>query len=106
MNQDDETTKGQPNETSNFFGEMLGYILIAAPFIASTAIVGFQVYIWLRSGSWPKISVLDGLKYLSNNQWLVHPTDWTGLHSMLSDGALSAALFLIGIAMVWMADFD
>jgi hypothetical protein len=37
VNQDDETTKGQPNETSNFFGEMLGYILIAAPFIASTA---------------------------------------------------------------------
>jgi hypothetical protein len=106
VNEENEPLIGQPTETSNLVGELLSYILIAAPFVASLALIGFQVYVWLRSGIWPQISVLDGMKYVSSNDWLVNPTDWTGLHSILSNGSLSAAFAIFGVAIFWLVMND
>lgn len=60
--------------------------------------VGWQVYGFLRNGTWISMSMLEPFKWL-NVKWAYAPTDWVGLHSVLGWIPLSVGAFLVLLAL-------
>jgi hypothetical protein len=89
-------------------GAIVGYGFLAL----FLALVGLQVYRWLRDGEWTHIGVTEGLRVtlerccVSNgatgplarlSQWLATPVNWLGLHKVLELLPASLALFTLSI---------
>lgn len=68
--------------------------------LAGVGILGYQAYTFLKYGEWPPLSVIDAAKLVINNPWLWSPTDWSGLHWILSKIPTSAALFGVGYVIL------
>lgn len=67
--------------------------------IFGLAVLGYQVYSYLRVGKWLELSALDGLKYFASSDtwsWLWYPRDWVGVHDLLQ--SLPLSLFLVLVA--------
>jgi hypothetical protein len=67
---------------------MLGWIL------TPLAIVGWQIYGYLRHAIWQPLSVLDTLLFI-NVKWAENPTDWIGLHHVLELTPLSVGIIIL-----------
>ena len=68
--------------------------LVCAAFIGGLAApLGWQVFVYLRSGEWVPFSTLDALALFSSSPWLRSPDDWIGFHRMLD--AIHGGLFLM-----------
>ena len=53
---------------------------IIAAGIFAVAVIGWQVYTWLRLGAWPGLPFFDLFKYFEIDLSIVYaPTDWQGL---------------------------
>ncbi len=62
-------------------------------------VFGFQIYEYLRTGSWLSVSVIStlawcGIAPIAN--WAAVPNDWIGLHRILSMIPTSLALIVVG----------
>jgi hypothetical protein len=67
--------------------------------IAGLIIFGWQIYQYLRYGIWNSVSIitlLAAMKY----QWASNPTDWMGLHYVLTIAPLSGTLIIIGLGII------
>ncbi len=81
----------------------MGAYVIVAGFFCLLGLLGvsiFQVYQYLRHGSWMALSLLDIVER-GGIGWASRPTDWFGLHQFLDWMPLSAALFVVGIVIAW-----
>ncbi len=74
-------------------------------FLIPAGIIVWQIFTYLRSAVWVKVSLIDGLKWLGN-QWSISlvPTNWFGLYEILN--FISLPLGLIGIGIVLLILFD
>lgn len=61
------------------------------------------VFHWLRTGIRQSFSVVDALLGLGiHGAWLLHPTDWIGLHQVLSaTPAILLAVLIGAVAVLW-----
>ena len=74
--------------------------------LSGVALVGLQVFVYLKDGRWEKLPLLYLATLLGPDQfssWLHHPTSWLGLHNVV-DGflkimPLTVFLILVGWAM-------
>ena len=78
-------------------------LFVFAPIFGGIAIIGYQALSYLRDGFWRSFSVIDGLEYFFDISWAKYPTDWIGLHTLLSPTPLSATLVLIGVLGIFSA---
>ncbi|WP_416047946.1 hypothetical protein [Cupriavidus basilensis] len=81
-------------------------LLIAmALFLGAIGVPLYQAYVWMKAGTWPPLSALDGIKWLAGpeawNSWLYWPEDWIGVHKILQECPISLALILAAVAPVW-----
>ena len=72
-------------------------------FIATIALGIFlfakQIYIYLRTGIWSPLSIIDGLRYLGF-KWASYPTDWKGIWDILQKFPLPLTLVAISIGAI------
>ena len=72
-------------------------VLIAgSAILAGLAIPAWQVFVWLRDGVWFPFSIIDSMRLIrafvsgsdstwtAFDAWLVTPTNWIGIHKLLS----------------------
>src|SRR5437016_2170004 len=67
--------------------------------LTAVGIVGWQLYSYLRSGAWPSLSIMSVLLWLDVD-WARAPSDWVGVHKLLSQLPLSLAFLVAGVAPV------
>lgn len=66
------------------------------------AVFLYQIYLYLKNGSWTSISLVDtALLIAPNNSWLSYPADWAGVHHVLSGVSLSGFLIFAPIGVLW-----
>jgi hypothetical protein len=97
----DVTMQNGTTIDSEIVGQILAYLIGAAATFLGLAVVCKQLYDYLKIGIWTSLNVIDGLSYVSNITWLRSPTDWLGLHDILSKTSLSVALIGLGIAILF-----
>lgn len=71
--------------------------------MTAIALLGWQVYDYIKFGDWTSISVVSSLKWANipgASDWAVHPSHWIGLHKILTHTLASAMLIAIGIP-IW-----
>lgn len=78
----------------------------AAFLLAGLGVVGLQAFVWIRSGEWPPLSVIDVLRMFLDEPWLTAPKDWIGLHRILQFIPLSIGLCSLGTVMLLMIFSD
>jgi hypothetical protein len=63
-------------------------------FLAGLVIAGYQSFVWLRNGRWPRCSVVEFVRLVARQnfspKWLERPDSWFGLHE-LATSTLKAA---------------
>ncbi|TAK40451.1 MAG: hypothetical protein EPO27_20945 [Betaproteobacteria bacterium] len=81
--------------------ELLGYLVwvLLLGFLVAAAILGWQVYSYLRFGRWPALSTIVLLQWLQID-WARSPRDWTGLHELLDAIPMSVVAFVGGIVPI------
>lgn len=77
---------------------IVGLLIGLGGILGCLAILGWQVFHYLRSGYWIAISVIDGLTRMGV-EWAIYPTDWIGLHNMLGAINLGAAIMICGVVI-------
>lgn len=102
------TSRDAVLRTLRVSGATLGY----GGFTLFLALVGVQVYRWLRDGEWTHIGVSEGMRIVLGyigvqpgdvgrlaalSRWLDAPAGWLGLHTVLEVVPASLALFLVSI---------
>ncbi len=80
--------------------EEIFFLFLMGLFITGPAILIWQMYKYLRFGSWSALSVIDAIKWC-NVQWAASPRDWIGLHQILEWMPLSVLPILL-VGLVWM----
>jgi hypothetical protein len=75
---------------------------------AAVCVVVYQVYLYLKHGTWVSLSVLDALLYLLRKNpppWLLYPDDWVGVHKLLDKTPLALCLVILGIVWIVIVGF-
>ena len=67
--------------------------------VAGLGVLGSQSYMFLRESLWESMSIITGLAMMDVD-WASNPTDWLGLHHILSVVPLSLALVLTGFMTI------
>ena len=75
--------------------EISRLISIFVLLLGGYAILGWQIYEYLRFDTWPAVSVLTALK-LMGISWATNPMDWAGLHRILNAISLPLMMILFG----------
>ena len=68
--------------------------------IGALALLGWQVVHYARAGQWNAISVIDVL-CLTGNSWARAPSDWIGIHHLLTALPASLAVAAAGVTTAW-----
>lgn len=69
------------------------------------AIVGFQIYLWLKNGFWvelPFIRILEYAPNFRNLTWIYQPSSWLGVHKVISyilNMGVAAVTFLLAVVI-------
>lgn len=74
---------------------MLALIL----FFGGVAVLGWQVYEYLRYSIWAPISIITFFEW-AGVPWATYPTDWIGLHGILKLLPLSLTLAVSSVLVV------
>jgi hypothetical protein len=82
--------------------DLVKFLTALALIFGGLGIVGWQVYEYLRYNTWNSASVITALQWMKIH-WAMNPTDWIGLHNILSMTPLSLTMIAIGW-MVVMSD--
>lgn len=64
--------------------------------VAAVGVVAWQLYTFLRFGSWPPFSVITVLQWCDVG-WASFPRDWLGIHRVLLAFPLSLAFVVLGV---------
>ena len=73
------------------------YSIALILFFGGLVVFGWQAYEYLRYSVWPPLSIITVLEWMKL-PWAFNPTDWVGVHNILSNIPLSIAMF----ASAWM----
>lgn len=56
-------------------------------FLSGLGIFGWQIYGWLKYGTWVELPLILGVQYIPEGyaikSWFNHPDSWLGLHRLL-----------------------
>jgi uncharacterized membrane protein YqgA involved in biofilm formation len=73
--------------------------------MVAMGILGYQCYMWLRTGSWQIITLCSVID-IQSNSWIANLDSWYGVNKTIMlfiDLGLSINCFIIGILLVWFA---
>lgn len=71
--------------------------------VLCVACLGYQVVMWLKTGAWISMGLLDTAASLPLKlPWLSNPQDWFGLHSALNFLNAGAVAAVIGCVLGYM----
>ena len=73
---------------------VIGDILLSGAFLSPIIILGYQCFLYLRTGVWESLSIIDFMIKF-NYSWAINPTSWMGLHNILDYINISIPLFFI-----------
>lgn len=76
-------------------GLSLASILLVG-LLAAVGVIGWQIFAYLKFGAWHSLSVTH-VMCLGNIEWGCYPSAWFGLHKILSELGLSAALLIVAV---------
>lgn len=94
-----KTIESQESENKDTF---LGFLVLVM--FGGLCVFGYQVFLYLKNGSWTSISLVDtALLVAPNNSWLNYPMDWVGMHKILSSIPLSGPLIFIPIGILYIS---
>lgn len=74
-----------------------------AMLVAGVAVFGFQIYWYLKNGSWMPLSLIDVASKL-DVAWAQSPNDWVGIWEILNYVPTAAFLFATGVYIYTKAD--
>ena len=74
----------------------ISWLLIVISFISGLSIFGYQVYYYLKNGTWFSISLIDSFAYIGSD-WALQPNNWYGIWNLLNKIPLSMMLAFIAI---------
>lgn len=72
-------------------------ILAVGLWLGGVGTLGYQVYLWLKLGTWLPLNALVLLQLVGDSllqAWAIDPSSWLGVHAILSWLPLSATLVL------------
>lgn len=81
---------------------VFGLILI----FGALALYVYFGLLWLKTGAWPASTAIDGICWAIScapESWAYWPQDWLGIHKALMWLSPPGAMFLLGMAMAWLA---
>ena len=87
--------------------QVISKTLLAFSFLSlmgAMCILGYQSYIWLRTGSWKNIT-LSSVIDIQSIHWIANPDSWHGVHKTIMlflDLGLSVNGFIIGVLFIWL----
>lgn len=94
---DDEYFEEQNRSVSRIsFAVLMAFL----PLIVAAWVLLWQIFTYLREGSWTSFSLVDGLAWLKVT-WAVNPTDWLGLHILLNQIHVSIGFLLLSLLLAW-----
>jgi len=86
-----------------FSGAALIVVFVGfALFLVGVVLLGISTLQFLRDGEWTQLSLLEGVGYLYHGlqAWVNAPTDWLGLHRILSRIPCWIGI-AIGLVLMW-----
>lgn len=69
---------------------------------APLLILGYQFYVYLKTGYWQTLSIIDVMQYYEIS-WALSPGDWYELWNILNMINISVPVFIIGICIALVA---
>jgi hypothetical protein len=64
--------------------------------LAAGVVFACQVFIYLKTGGWQGVSIIDSILYLGvESDWLINPDSWLGVWKILD--TIPLTLFFIGL---------
>jgi hypothetical protein len=78
-------------------GEEWGGLIGALFVFAAVLVLGYQCFVFLRSGEWPSYTLLTVLAHFGY-QWSYWPQSWFGLHAIL--GFIPLGWLIVGAGLV------
>lgn len=81
--------------------ERISLLVAAVGLLTALGIWGWQIYQFSRYGLWVSYSAVDALFWLTGSSWLYSPSDWVGLHKVLSwfNGGFAVFLAFTGASV-------
>lgn len=93
---------------SKFF-RFIAYLIFIAGGGICQIILFFQIFDWLRLGTWESKPFLYFLYEVIELSWLISPQDWFGLHSAMNSVNAGIGIFCaaaaISIVLIKFSDF-
>jgi hypothetical protein len=83
--------------------QTLSFIFASSLLLIGIGIFGYQVYSYLRFGSWLPFSVID-LMVIFNIEWAESPIDWLGVWEILNK--IPVSVFFIGLSILAFNSYD
>ena len=86
------------NNTIDFIWGTILIVVFAGSLIGGPALLFYQIFRYLKDGEWISYSFLNGLEFLGGSieQWVLHPADWVGLHTLFGKLPLSLSIVIVG----------
>ncbi len=81
-------------------GSYLFYICLLIIALIGGGIVIYQIYNYLKTGTWLRISIINAF-VLFENKWAINPNDWGGLWAVLNKTPLSISLISFSFGLFY-----
>ena len=85
------------NDTPSVF---IGLVALAGV-SGALACWGYQIYWYAQHGDWLPISVIRGLYFFHQSEWLYSPSSWVGIHKILDAINAGFAALIASTLLVW-----
>ena len=70
-------------------------------FLAMLGVLGYQAYLYLKTGAWVEMSVTDSCYRWLHIDWCAWPSDWIGVHHMLTTINVGFFIWSVSSVIVW-----
>ena len=86
------------SEQKEASSEEVGFIIGGLIFLSGLAVIGWQIFNYMKDGIWNSVSIITAMQYFGN-KWSLNPVEWTGLWNTLEFIPLSITLIVFGILL-------